>query len=125
MFRHGFDLPEVSPFHLAQQVYQRELCKRDFFTDFHLHLEGGIIVVTPNLFLMGRAVIKSAPYEEITNPAVQFEKPDAWLVYLAAGHGALKEFFRYEPYPLPYLGWERNNVLRFYPAEAVRRKICS
>jgi hypothetical protein len=109
---------QETPFHLAQQVYQRELCKRDFFTDLHAHLVHGYVFCGPTFFLMGRAVDKDAPYEEITNPVVQFSKPNAWLIYLAAGDG-IRQFFKFEPYQLPYFGWERSNVLRFYPRAKV------
>jgi hypothetical protein len=110
----------ATPFHLAQQVYQREPCQRDFFTDLHLHMIGGYVFCGPELFIMGRPVQKDASYQQITDPTYRFEAPDAWLVYLAAGNN-LSQFFRYEPYPLPYIGWERGNVLRFYRKERLMR----
>lgn len=113
----------MTPFHLAQQVYQREMCKRDFFTDLHGHLIGGYVFVTPTMFVMGRPVAKDAPYEQVTDPSYRFEAPDAWLVYLASGNG-LKEFFRHEPFILPFIGWERDNRLRFYRRERLMAKCC-
>ncbi|HYF36780.1 MAG TPA: hypothetical protein VD994_15905 [Prosthecobacter sp.] len=112
----------MTPFHAAQQVYQRELCARDFWTDLHLHLTHGYVFSTPTAFLMGRPVERMAPHHQITNPAHHFQSPDAWLVYLAAGDG-IREFFRYEPFPLPYFGWERNNKLRFYERNKLLTKL--
>lgn len=112
----------MSPFHRAQLVYSEEICKRDFWTDLHLHMTGGYVFSTPDSFVMGRPVDKDASYEDVTNPAVEFENPNAWLVYLAAGNG-LSTFLKFEPYQLKWIGWERDNKLRWYWRETLLRKI--
>jgi hypothetical protein len=112
----------MTPYEEAQGVYQKEVCARDFRTDLHLHLIHGYVFSTPEGFIMGRPVYRGGRYEEITNPAFRFPLPDAWLVYLAAGDG-LRVFFQYEPYELPWIGWERNNKLRFYRTEQIKRRI--
>ena len=70
---------------------------------------------------MGRAVNRNGDPSDIVNPEFQFDLVDTWLVYLAAGD--LREFFLREPYPLPWVGWERNNRLRFYDMEAIKEKM--
>lgn len=112
----------MNPLHEAQLVYQREPCKRDFWTDLHLHLSHGYVFSTPESFIIGRPVSRLARSDEITNPAHIFTDPDAWLVYLASGN-SLRVFFRYEPFPLPWIGWERNNKLRWYRTEAIKKKL--
>lgn len=102
----------MTPFQQAQQVYQTEHCARDFWTDLHLHFTHGYVFSTPTAFIMGRPVDKTATYELITDPTVCFPNPNAWLVYLAAGN--LREFLRFEPYCLRWIGWERENNLRWY-----------
>lgn len=112
----------MSPFHRAQIVYAQESCKRDFWTDLHLHLTQGYVFATPEGFVMGRPVERHAEPELIVHPSVEFENPDAWLIYLAAGNG-LTQFLKYEPYPLPWYGWERQNKLRWYPRERIIGKL--
>jgi len=85
---------------------------------------------------MGRAVNSKATYEEITDPNYSFEREDcdAWWVHAAASAGAtdndiceaydpaiVAHFFRFEPYALPLIGWERDNRPRFYKREILIR----
>lgn len=116
----------MTPFELAQQVYHREPCARDFWTDLLLHLHHGYVFSTRDTFLMGRAVDRYASYEEITSPTHVFESPNAWLVYLAASARkgeAIRTFLRYEPHELPWIGWERKNRLRWYPRAVIIGKL--
>lgn len=113
----------MSWFDKAAAVYDRELCPRSFEEDLLLHLNYGYVISTPESFLMGRAVNKDAPAHLIKFPGYnEFETLNAWLVYLAAGD--LREFFRHIPFYLPFIGWERRNLLRFYPTEILRQRIC-
>lgn len=109
------------PYLVAASVYQNEPCQRTFEEDLELHLMFGYVFSSPTMFMMGRAVEKDAPREKIVDPAFKFTNPDTWLIYLAAGD--LMEFFSREPYPLPWVGWERDNKLRFYRMEAVKQRI--
>lgn len=113
--------PLVSPYEQAKAVYATEPCARTFPEDLLLHLKHGYVFNTPKMFLMGRPVWSQASSELTVDPAHKFSNVDAWLVYLAAGemHG----FFHFCPFNLRYIGWERENVLRFYPFELVKRKI--
>jgi hypothetical protein len=108
----------MTPIDQARAVYSQEWCARTFDEDLALHLSGGYVFSTPTMFLMGRPVRSDAPPDEIVNPAVSFSGPDAWLVYLLAG--SLREALEFIPYPLPFVGWERANILRFHAMDRVR-----
>ena len=109
----------MTPYEQAVLVYACEPCARSFEDDLRLHMMYGYVVSTPDVFLMGRPVEKNADETLIKDPAYKFYNPDTWLVYLAAGDMA--KFFDYEPYPLPWMAWERQNVLRFHRREHVYR----
>lgn len=110
----------VKPIELAALVYSREVCARSFKEDLEAHLLHGYVHSTPDFFAMGRAVVSSATPADIVNPWVNWprEECDAWLVYLMAGN--LAKATACVPYPLPKIGWERKNVLRFYPADRAK-----
>jgi hypothetical protein len=104
----------MTPVEHAAAVYGSEACARTFREDLEAHLFNGYVFNTPDLFVMGRAVNSTADAAAIVDPwhAFESERCDAWLVYLAAGDlGKLIELF---PYPLPKIGFERMNKLRFY-----------
>jgi hypothetical protein len=104
----------LTPYEQAARVYEQEPCARPFVEDLEAHLYNGYVFNTPALFVMGRAVISSAEPSLIVDPWHRFpqEKCDAWLVYLAAGD--LRSLLAMFPYPLPQIGFERTNKLRFY-----------
>lgn len=101
-----------TPLLRAAEVYEKEVCKNSFDLDVALYLKFGYVIATPQVFLMGRPVEKGASYQQLMDLTHQFESPDCWWIFLAAGN--LKEFFRYEPFPLPYFGWERSNKPRYW-----------
>lgn len=111
----------MTPYERAQLIYLQERCARSFTQDVVLHLRNGYVFSTPKMFLMGRGVLKNAPYSLVTDPSVTFDEPDSWLVYLAVGD--ISDFFRYEPYPLRWIGFERENVLRFHSRNKIKRII--
>ncbi len=115
-----------SPIEEAAAIYEREPCKRTFQEDLASHLLGGYVFSSPDLFLMGRPIDSDAPYEQITDPCYKFDRCNSWLVYLAVCRRTsfLDKLFRYEPYPLPFIGFERRNKLRFYRREQLLAK-CS
>ena len=114
-----------APIESAAEVYEREACARPFKQDLALHLLNGYVISTPDLFLMGRPVKHDAPREQILDPAFIFNEPDAWLVWLGAARdrGGIRGFFKHEPYPLPFIGWERDNVLRFHKRDLLIRHV--
>lgn len=115
-------MSELAPIDLARAVWLLEPCARPFELDLLLHLRHGYVFSTPRYFIMGRPVKRDAPLEKIVDPTVVFgPEADAWLVYCAAGTEGVARFLGCEPYPLPYIGWERGNKLRFYERERLIR----
>ena len=102
----------------AMAVYNREPCLRTFQEDLELHLLTGHVHSTPTYFIMGRPVHSEAPYDEITDPAIKFDNPDCWHIYLASGD--ITAFWRHEVIRFPFVSWERNNVLRVHPMDRVK-----
>ena len=111
----------MSPFEQAAQVYQRERCARSFTEDVELHFLHGFVFSRPDFFIMGRPVIKAAPYALIVDPAHLFPSSecDCWMVYLMAGN--IARSWVTLPWPLPWLAFERKNELRFVSADAIKR----
>ena len=111
----------MTPVEHAAQVYQSEPCARTFAQDLEAHLLHGYVFSAPAFFVMGRAVKKNAPEWLILRPDKRILNPDAWLVWLCAGD--MGEALKHLPYPLPWIGFQRKNVLRWYPAERFLLKL--
>ena len=111
----------MTPYEQARAVYLKEPCTRTFDEDLSLHLEFGFVFNTPEFFIMGRPICRSAMCGLILDPSYQFkrEECDAWHIYLAAGN--LSKAWDILPWPLGWLSFERKNVLRFHPTERIRR----
>jgi hypothetical protein len=111
----------MSPFDEAKQVYMREPCARSFEEDLELHHRHGFVFSGPDFFIMGRPVALGQDHALILDPSFVFPRraQNCWLVYLAAGDGAFREFWRVEPYELPYVAFERDNKLRSYPRDQI------
>jgi hypothetical protein len=102
----------MTPYQKARQVYETEECARTFEEDLVAHFDHGHVISTPELFLMFRPVDSIGRQEEITDSQISFRNTDTWHVYLAAGDAS--QFSSHFPYPLPFVSFERKNVLRFY-----------
>jgi len=111
----------MTPVEQAKAVYDREECARSFREDFEAHLLGGYVTSTPEYFAMARPVIRAADAADIVNPWVTFDREDcdAWLIYLAAGD--LAQLIAAPPFHLPWIGWERDNVLRWRDLTRLQR----
>lgn len=114
---------KLAPVQLAAAVYQREPCARTFKEDLEAHLLHGWVVSTPTAFAMGRIVDCKAELADLVNPWVTFELGDTWLIYLTAGN--LREALGLLPFDLPYIAWEKRNVLRIYPLLAIKEKLAN
>ena len=93
-----------------------------FRNDLEAHLLGGVVISTPEVFLMGRPVCSTAPIPEISDPWQAFPGPhcDAWFVWCGAGTvGAMLEAM---PYPLPRIGWGRGGAVRFYELSRLAKR---
>lgn len=114
----------MTPAEQAAAVYEREACARSFREDLEAHLLNGYVFSTPTAFVMGRPVRHDADPALIVDPWHVFPEAEhtGWLVYLAAG--SLREIVSFEPKPLDFFLWERENVLRCFYAATVKR-LCS
>jgi hypothetical protein len=111
----------MTPFQLAQQVYEHEPCRRPFWEDFYLHLQRGIVLATPDVFMMARSVSRFTLFHYSAlayDPAHTEPDGDCWHIWLLAGdpRGVFDMFPRKD-----WLAWERGNVLRVWPYDTVRR----
>jgi hypothetical protein len=103
---------------LARSIWLLEPCARPFELDLLLHLRHGYVYSTPRSFVMWRRVKSDALPEQIVDPSIEFgPEADAWFVFCAAGTEGVARLFEAEPYPLPFIGWERDNKIRFYKRE--------
>lgn len=105
----------------ARRVYNREKCARSFEADLEAHLMLGFVFSTPSVFVMGRPVLSTALPAEILDPWHIWprEHADCWHVWLAAGR--LSEMWGHLPYILPFVSFERDNVLRLHRFESLRK----
>ena len=98
---------------------------RSFEADLWAHMHTGIVVSCPALFAMARAVEFRAGENAMRDFARNFDTPDTWLVWSAAGN--LLALLELMPYDLPYLAFHRGSErrrgpqpLRSYPTARVR-----
>lgn len=100
----------MTPIERAAAVYAREPCARPFHEDLTAHFVRGYVISTPDVFVMFRPVRWANGEASIVNPWIPHEDCDAWHIYLFSGNiEALESLL---PYPLPWVSYERENVLR-------------
>jgi hypothetical protein len=107
----------MNPIVNAQRVCQGGT-KRPFAIDLRLHLMHGYVISTPVLFAMGRPIRHDAPMGEVLDITQQFEDPDCWFIWSAAG--VLSELVYQLPFELPLIAFHRagrGDRLRFYQLE--------
>lgn len=111
----------MTPYEQAARVYQTEPCARTFTEDVEAHLMNGFVFSTPAYFLMFRPVVRSAPEALILDPTHRFSRIlcDTWMVWLFAGDMAAA--WERQPFPLPWVAYQRKNELRFLPLGAIKR----
>jgi len=113
----------MTPVELAAGVYQREWCASTFREDLEAHLLTGYVHSTPEAFVMARPVCSTDDEAIILDPWHTFERGecDAWLIWLAAGD--LRSLLGLFPFPLPLIGWQKRNKLRWKGFESAIDKI--
>jgi hypothetical protein len=112
---------DKDPVWRAKQVYLQEECARSFDEDFYLHLNNphAIVYKDASNLAMLRPVNRADNYVHLTNPGYNTNNPNCWWVYLLVGD--FKFLLSLLPYPLEFIGWERNNVPRSYNLNHLRR----
>lgn len=106
----------------AKELYDQ--CGIDMNADIAAYAAHGYVFITPDSFLLGKAVNSKSE----AHPADQWnvENPDAWYVRSALNTLGLKKFLKLVPYPLPFVCWTRhlkNKPTKFHKFETLKRKI--
>jgi hypothetical protein len=106
----------MTPVDRIVAMYDRHLPEENFYADVLAYLHVGVIVSTPTHFLMARPIERADPRP--WDHYAEYDKPDTWLVWAAAGPGAVsvKTFcLRHMPYPLTWAAWaRRTGPLKFH-----------
>lgn len=115
----------VDPILRAREVYANEPCARSFDQDLYLHLNTPQCIVFKDATTLAlvRPVNSRDPQAAITNPAFISSTPDAWWLYLLVGDIATLHtmFCDHLHNRFKLIGWERNNVPRFYDIQKVKQ----
>jgi hypothetical protein len=108
----------MSPIDKVRKLYDRFPQPRTFAEDFEAHLQHGFVFSKPDCFLMARPVCKDAPHDFLADPWHQFDNPDCWLIWAAAGSSAVsvRTFcLTMQPFPLTWVAWaRRTGPLKFH-----------
>jgi hypothetical protein len=106
---------------LAQAKDLYEKCGIDMNRDIAAYCANGYVFITPDSFLLGKAVNSKSDI----HPQDQWnvEDADAWYVNMAVGD--VKDFISKIPYPLPLVGWMRqlkSQPVRWYDFKRIIRR---
>lgn len=107
----------MTPAARIADMYARHLPEENFWADVMAYLEvGALVVSTPTHFMMARPIERADPRP--WDHYARYDKPDTWLVWAAAGPGAVsvKTFcLHHMPYPLTWAAWaRRDGPLKFH-----------
>ena len=103
----------------AKDLYDK--CGIDMNADIAAYASHGYVFITPDSFLLGKAVNSKSDVD----PQDQWnvENPDAWYGNMAVGD--VKDFISKIPYPLPLIGWMRETKkqpMRWYEFKRIIRR---
>lgn len=92
----------------------------NFETILGWYLMNGVVISTPDRFLMAKAIRSSVGDDDWNHPDA-----DCWYVACAVGKGSLEWFLLQAPYRLPKVAWRRlndpSNRLKCYNVDAFER----
>ena len=100
----------MTPYQRAQLAHNSDPDNDPFEEVIVAHFLTGIVISTPDVFLLARPVESSDPSP--TDPFEVYDNPDTWHIHLAAGD--LSKIADSLPYPLPLVSFVRKNRLHFY-----------
>ena len=105
----------------AKELYDK--CGIDMNRDIATYAAHGYVFITPDSFLLGKAVSSKSD----VHPQDQWnvEDPDAWYVNMAVGKNGVSKFIKRIPYPLPLVGWMRqlkDKPVKFYKFNTISRR---
>lgn len=111
----------MSPLEMAMEVYRNEPCARTFQDDLEAHFIHGMVYSNEQTFIMARYVCRWWDQSIICDP---WQNPpgerDCLHIYLAAGNMA--NCFAFPHQICSFVSFERNNVLRHYPYQPLKRR---
>ena len=103
----------------AKKLY--EICDLDMCQDIAVYAGNGYVFITPDTFLLGKAVDSKS--EEHPMNQWNVKNPDAWYVHMSVGK--VHDFFKFIPYKLPLIGWMRETkkqAIRWYDFDRIIRR---
>ena len=108
---------------LARAKLLYDECGLDMNADIAAYAAHGYVFITPNSFLLGKAVNTNVDI----HPDHQWKviSPNAWYVSSAVGENGVGEFIKRIPYPLPYVGWMRHlkkKPIKWYDFNRINRR---
>jgi hypothetical protein len=110
----------------AEEVYRKEFCPRTLLEDFNLHLENphGCAIKLPGVVALARPVDRNGYPTDIIDPSLHFcsLRWDCWHIYLLVGDAAAA--WKYLPFELDWMSYERRNVLRIAPFCRMKSLLC-
>lgn len=115
----GAQIP--TPYQRARDRHLLERTRFAFEEAIDAHGRTGYVIVTPEIFLLVRPVDSLADPLLFDDPYVEFEDPDCWHVYLAAGD--ITQMPLYVPSPMPFISFVRKNRLRLLDGLSLHHKL--
>lgn len=112
----------IPPYQRMETWYQMHPAVRPFGLYVEWHLQAGVVLSTPDCFVMGRPVNSKAGDWRITESMQLWprDKQDCWYIFAMCGDMA--KAFSMLPYELPLIAFQRKaqKELRFYQLPRLR-----
>lgn len=112
-------------FEALEKLYAQKGAEEPFANYVIEHAKNGFVYSTPDFFVMGRPVVRSASEAVIRDATHAFPPAecDAWFVHAAAGN--IPKMWATMPWPLEWIGWTRLrdplDELTFVRTESLKR----
>jgi hypothetical protein len=104
-------------------VYDHESCRRTFREDLEAHLLHGLVISTSTFFMMGRYISTDMTEQMVCDPwcnDLGGRTANLFHLYLMAGD--IKEIFTYPLREVPWVSFERGNVLRIHSYSKLKKR---
>lgn len=112
----------LSPYRRMEEWYRTHPAVWPMGKYVEMHLQAGVVINTPEVFVMGRCVPKDAEAWKIVESMVPFPKEqcDCWYVFAFAGD--LSKALHLLPWELKWLAFNRHGrkELRFCEVSRIR-----
>lgn len=113
----------MTPYQRMEEWYRTHPGLWPFGKYVEMHLLAGVVISTPEVFVMGRSVRHDVEEWKIIESMVTFSNPDCWYVFAMAGD--LEKALHLLPSELRYLAFNRRNRKSLKIVEVSRiRSLC-